>query len=113
MAIVGVIITVAPLYYSNHLANNLAEREKTHTELLVRTLEEMVANVDLDIDVGLALRSERATGRQNSGGDEPAAGAGYLGYVRHCAWGRGRTKSGEQVTGWLPDGRVKSTRRTG
>jgi len=51
LAILGIVITVAPLYYSNHLANNLAEREKTHTELLVRTLEEMVVNADLDIDV--------------------------------------------------------------
>ncbi|MBK9270693.1 MAG: HAMP domain-containing histidine kinase [Saprospiraceae bacterium] len=51
LAILGIVITVAPLYYSNHLANNLAEREKTHTELLVRTLEEMVINADLDIDV--------------------------------------------------------------
>lgn len=51
LGVLGIVITLSPLFYANHLANNLASREKTHTELLVRTLEEIVINADLDIDV--------------------------------------------------------------
>lgn len=55
LGILGLIVILAPLFYANHLAHNLAEREKTHTELLVRTLEEILVNNDLDIDVTFHL----------------------------------------------------------
>ncbi|HRG33013.1 MAG: HAMP domain-containing histidine kinase [Saprospiraceae bacterium] len=51
LAILGVLIALLPVFYSNYLAQNLAEREKTHVELLVRTLKEISLNQNYDQDM--------------------------------------------------------------
>ena len=51
LAILGIFFLIIPLFYANYLAQNLAIREKTHVEILVKTLQFISNNSNNDDDL--------------------------------------------------------------
>ena len=56
LAILGIFFLIIPLFYANYLAQNLAIREKTHVEILVKTLKFISNKHQLVIDAIQLIR---------------------------------------------------------